>query len=218
MLIIPSILTDSVEVVQSQLDRLKQETVLSRVQIDIVDSEFAPEITITPIDLASVDLHEFEIDIHLMTNDPINDVVECSEVKGIKTIIAQVEHMSSQKEFIDHVESYKISAGLSLDIYTPVEAIEMMSLSKIKVVQLMSNEAGTQGQSFKTELVLPKIQHFMDIKNQNGYDFEILVDIGINPETIILVEGAGASGVAVGSFLWKSDNLAHVVEQLGGKK
>ena len=37
-----------------------------------------------------------------MTNDPINDVIECSQVPGIHEVIAQIEHMSSQAAFVDH--------------------------------------------------------------------------------------------------------------------
>lgn len=157
MIIVPSLLSDSLDLIQREIDKVATTTSLKRIQIDIIDPDFADEITIQPIDVLELDLHGFEIDVHLMTNDPINDVVECSQITGIKTIIAQIERMPSQKAYIEHVVSLGIQAGLSLDLHTPVEEIDPDLYSKTSVVQVMGNMAGRQGQSFAGKIVLSKI-------------------------------------------------------------
>src|SRR5260221_11264305 len=102
-LIIPSILSDSLSDIAHKLDRLHRETKLTRVQIDITDPDFVHELTVSPIDLVNLTTHDFQIDIHLMTNDPINDVIECSGIPSIHEIIARIEHMSPEEAFVDHV-------------------------------------------------------------------------------------------------------------------
>ncbi len=211
MLIIPTILTDQITLVQEQLDRIQKESNLTRVQIDVIDPEFTDNITISPIDLPQLDLHAFRIDIHLMTNDPINDLVECSQVPGVGTVISQVEHMSSQKAFIDQARGYNLKVGLSLDLTTPIEAIEPESWGAISTIQVMGIQAGAQGRPFAPE-TLKKIRTI----HGSHPSLELLVDGGVKPDNLGSIQAAGATGVTVGSFLWESDNLSNAIAKLMG--
>ncbi len=212
MIIVPSILSDSLEVVQTQIDRVFTETNLRRVQIDIVDPEYAEEITIHPIDLLEVNLRDVLVDFHLMTNDPINDVIECSQIKGAHTLIAQIEHMPDQKAFFEHVESLELHVGLSLDMYTPVEELNTTILNKLSIIQVMGNKAGQQGEPFVSSMAIPKIKQLVDIRQNTQSSFLIAVDIGMTPENAAICSAAGADMVTPGSFLWSSENLQSAVE------
>ncbi|MEP7166952.1 MAG: hypothetical protein ABI758_03175 [Candidatus Woesebacteria bacterium] len=212
MMIVPSILSDSLGVVQEQLDKVALETKLRRVQVDIIDPEFADEITIHPIDLPTLDLKGLQIDIHLMTNDPINDVIECSQIPGITTIIAQIEHMASQVDFIEHVKSYSIAVGFSLDLHTDVEEIQENLFPQLDLIQVMGNKAGKQGESFLGEPILEKIRILMQIREKLSAHYLIAVDIGMSPDNAKLVEAAGADMVTPGSYLWSAPNLATAIE------
>jgi len=209
MLIIPALLSDQVPVLQSQLDRIQKESNLTRVQIDIVDPDFADNITISPIDITQLDLHAFQVDVHLMTNDPINDLVECSGVPGIHSVIAQVEHMGSQQAFLDQAKSYNLKAGLALDLTTPIEAIDEASWAQLSCIQVMGIKAGAQGQVFAPE-VLKKIRTLKATHSM----LEIIVDGGVKPDVFASIKEAGASAAAVGSFLWESQNLAEAIAKL----
>ena len=211
-MIVPSILSDSLDEVQTQIDLVATQTKLHRVQVDIIDAEFADEITITPIDLLHIDLKGLEIDIHLMTNDPINDVVECSQIPGIKTIIAQIEHMDSQKAFLEHVKSFGIGAGLSLDLYTTPEELDPTVLAHLSVMQVMGNRAGKQGQHFAGEQVLEKIKTIAAARTALHADYLIAVDIGMTPENAKLCFDAGADMVTPGSYLWTAPDLTAAIE------
>ncbi len=212
MMIIPSILSDSLEVVADQLRRVRTETTLSRVQVDIVDPEFSEELTIHPIDLLDIDTHSLELDFHLMTNDPIQDVVECSQVPGVHAIIAQIERMQSQRDFIEHVLSYGIQPGISLDLYTDPEELDRDLLEKIVYIQVMGNKAGKQGQSFAGKTVLDTIATIKNLREETHSTFQIIVDIGMNPENAALVENAGAQIVTPGSYLWTAPDLQRAIE------
>lgn len=215
-MIIPAILSDSLETIQAQIDRVKDESNLERVQIDIIDPDFTDNITVSPIDLLEIDLKGLKVDIHLMTVEPINDVIECQQIKGIHAIIAQVEKMGSQMDFVEHVRSYVIQAGLSLDLYTPVEAIEEYVFPKLSVVQVMGNKAGHQQEKFAGEPVLQKIRELASLRKQKNYTFSLTVDIGIVPETAQMCLQAGADELSSGSYLWNSTNIQSAVSQLLG--
>lgn len=214
MNIIPAILSDSLSEVELQLHRIATETNLKRVQIDIVDGEFADNITVTPIDLISIDTKSISIDIHLMTNEPSNDVVECSQVPGISLIIGQVEHMGSQKDFIEHVKSFHLKAGLSLDRYTPIESLDIEQLKQLDCIQVMGIAAGEQGRAFGGEPIFQKIEKLSSLVTSLGLKSEILVDGGIKPDTAKGCIRAGATGIVVGSYLWNSSNLQTELDQL----
>jgi ribulose-phosphate 3-epimerase len=210
-MIIPSILTDSLEIVQEQITKT-QSIGLHRVQIDIIDPEFAEELTIHPIDLLDIDLQGVEVDIHLMTNDPSKDVVECSQIPGIKTIIAQIERMPSQKDYLEHVDSFHIGTGFSLDLYTDVEELEEVALKGASIIQVMGNKAGKQGQAFAGAPILEKISQLHKLREKHGYTYQIAVDIGMTPENATACKQVGADLFTPGSYLWTAPNLQRAIE------
>lgn len=216
MTIYPAILTESVPDLQQSVDRLAPitEEVLA-IQVDVIDGEYADNLTISPIDLIGVKFYEIPVDFHLMVNDPINYVYECKQVEGARGVIAQIERMSSQKEFIQEVLEFNLLPGLSLDLYTPIESIERESWEKIRFVQVMGNRAGFSGQAFKGEQVLHKIKKIAAMKKKLDLpSLEIVVDIGMNPETIPSVTDNGATGVAVTSALWNSEDIVSRFHEL----
>ncbi len=196
------------------MDRVVRESKLSRVQVDIIDPLFADNLTIYPVDLIEVNLNGLTVDVHLMTNDPIDEVVECSHVPGIGTVIAQIERMESQNDFIHRVGEFGLKAGFSLDLHTPVDSIEENCFEKLAVVQVMGNKAGEQGEEFAGEKVLAKIRELKKIKDEQKLPFAIAVDIGINPETAKLCREAGADELVTGSYLWDSANLSTAIAAL----
>jgi ribulose-phosphate 3-epimerase len=215
ILIIPTILSDSLSDIQQKLDRLHAETKLTRVQIDITDPDFIHELTVSPIDLTELTTYDLQIDIHLMTNDPINDVIECSQVPGIHEVIAQIEHMSSEEAFIDHVKSFDLKVGLSLDYTTPVESIDRSLIHRVDTLQVVDVQEGAQGRSFGGAVVIQEIQDVRSLIDVAGQSkIECMVDGGITEETARECLAAGADVLVVGSFLWKSHDLASAIAKL----
>lgn len=215
MNIYPSILTDSVSVLQEQLDKVSSISSIETVQIDIIDGEFADDLTLSPIDLIGTDFGDITLDFHLMVNEPVDYVFECKQIENVRSVIGQIERMTSQKEFIDEALELNILPGLSLDLYTPVESIHPENWDKLRIVQIMGNKAGIQGQEFNAQIALSKVKQLVEIKKSLDLrNLEIIVDIGVNDTTIEQILKAGASGVVVGSFLWKSDNIEAQVQKL----
>src|SRR3989339_1317001 len=215
MTIYPSILTDSLAEAQEQLDKLHAQTqnAIKVVQFDIVDGIFADNITFDPIDILELHTYDFRADIHLMTVDPINDVIECSALPFVRAIIGQVEKMPSQQAFIDIVKAQQQLVGLSLDLYTPLSAIEDDIWQQLDLVQIMTIPAGFQGQIFQA-IGLEKVREVKEILKNKDLGLEIIVDGGVKLENVALVQDTGADAITVGSYLWKANNFSEALQQL----
>lgn len=200
-MIIPGILTDSLEAVQHQLDVLAElKPQPDSVQIDILDGEFADELTIETAALRELDRHNLTLDVHLMTVEPAYFLEELVGTSGVGAVIGQVERMSSQREFLESVRQNGWRAGLSLNLYTPLEAVEPEIWELVDILQVMGGAAGAQGQPFH-QSALATIKEADQWRRELGLDYRIMVDIGQNPDTIPLSRAAGADDFIVGSFL-----------------
>lgn len=203
--VVPAILRTELSQVETDLQALSQlEPRPELVQIDILDGEYAPELSIEPNVLQNTMLPDFQLDLHFMTLEPIDYVSELLGLEQVRTIIGQVERMSSQSEFIEEVQQSHFFPGFSLNLFTPFEAIDPGLLNLTQVVQVMGGQAGTQGQTFH-ESALAVIREAVEYKRELGLEYEIVVDIGMNPQTIPAVLEAGADRVVVGSYLQQPD-------------
>lgn len=216
MQIYPALLTDSLELFQKQVFMAGVLTDVTTVQIDIIDGRFADNLTITPADLPEVEFAELQCDFHLLTEEPMDLVFEMIEHKAylpIRAVIGQVERMSNQQFFLEEVEQNEWVPGLSLDIFTPLEAIEEGSWWYLKVVQLMAIEAGFQGQEFNP-LVIKKLAELKTYVESHDLEVEIIIDGAMNEKTAPLVAAAGADSIAVGSALWNATDKEALLKSL----
>lgn len=223
--IYPALLSDQLADLQSQILKIidmdtdggsgsNSSHVDRVVQIDIIDGKFADNLTCTPTDLLGFNFGELKIDFHLMTEDPMDYVHELIDVKSVlpvRAVIGQVERMTSQAYFLEEVRQQQWLPGLSLDLFTPVEAIDEDSWESLKVVQVMGVAAGFQGQRLQTS-ALQVIVELRPLCTQHGV--ELIVDGGINLETVSAVIRAGADSVAVGSSLWQSADISDTIIKL----
>lgn len=207
--ILPSILTEDMTEAASQL-QLAAQAGLQTVQIDIIDGFYADNLTLTPADYAFLDFDQLNADFHLMVEEPMDYVYELIDFKAqlpIRVVIAQIEKMSSQENYVKLVRDQGWQVGLSLDLYTPLDSIDEEVLSKLDVIQVMSVEAGQQGQKF-SEHIWSLIDQVVEYRAKNQFDFQIIVDGGINVVKMKKLKKLGVDSVAIGSALWQSDDFA----------
>jgi len=219
MNIYPTILTDSLIELSQQLQICTSLTNVEVVQIDIIDGFFANDITVTPSDLVGMDFADLKCDLHLMVDEPMDFVLEAEDNKHqlpIRTIIAQLEHMSSQAAFIEEVRAHQWQVGLSLDIDTPLESIDEASWSELKILQLMGNRAGEQGQALDKR-IFDKIREAKQMilqKKDREQTIEIVIDAGVRLDNAGRLVKAGADSLAVGSLLWQATDQNQVIADL----
>jgi ribulose-phosphate 3-epimerase len=216
MNIYPAILTGDPQVVAQQVLLAQSSPDIQAVQLDIIDGIYRDVFTVTPSDLVGIDWGSVKLDLHLMVNEPIDYVHEAIEFRRelpIRAIVAQVERMSSQAEYLEEVKRHDWLAGLSLDYYTPLEAIDEESWEYLDVIQVMGNESGYQGR----QLQLGALELVREVKQaalERDKVIEIMVDVGVKEQTIGQIAQAGATGAAAGSVLWKADDFAKKVSEL----
>lgn len=198
--IIPSILTNDIREIEEKLGWA--ERLVKRVQIDIVDGQFAANRTLDPAFLEGIDTN-LDLDFHLMTKEPI-DWVERAFRGGAERIIGQIEQMTDQVEFIGKIVELGLSIGLAVDIDTDISVLEPSILNNLDVVLLMSVKAGFGGQKFDKR-VIDKIKKLDEIRVRDDTPFKICVDGGITEGNIKEVVSAGADEVAVGIRIFDGD-------------
>jgi ribulose-phosphate 3-epimerase len=213
MKLYPAILSDSMPTVIEQLESVKASEHIERVHVDIIDGQFIDNVTITPMDLTVAEFDQLKLDLHLMTEEPMDVVFECEAIREylpIQRIIGQVERMSHQEDFIHEVQRNGWQVGLGLDIYTPLEAVDESSWQDIDTLLLMGIEAGHQEQIFNVQ-VLQKIKELHEMKLNKKID--VIVDGGVKLSNIVRILQSGVQEVAVGSALWKSNEPVKMIEE-----
>lgn len=214
----PSILTDTLNELQHQLILVKDVPGIEVFQIDIVDGHFADNLTLGPAALIEADFGQEKIDLHLMVEEPLDYVFETIEVQDVlpvRAVIAQVERMSHQAPLLEEIKKHEWLAGLSLDLFTPLEAIEASAWAELDIVQLMSIEAGFQGQEFHSS-VFPKLAELLqELERRQLRDkIEIIIDGGVKPENLEAIYQAGADSVTVGSAFWLAEDGEAVAREM----
>lgn len=211
MQIYPSILTNSLELAQKQLDLVSGN--VATVQIDIIDGVYAPTKTITIQDAVQLHSDTLTYDFHLQTVNPVQFLDTWISSAQTRAIYGQIEQMSSQQQFLQRVHALDIKAGLSVDLLTPVSLIDMNALKHLDVLQIMSIYAGTQGDVFQDGAV-EKIREARALIDTHHLDCELIVDGGITPETWKQCKQIGADSASVGSFLWKAESIQTALSAL----
>jgi pentose-5-phosphate-3-epimerase len=194
----PRILTDSITKLQEQVSAAASTGDTAIVHIDIIDGYFADNVTITPLDLTQIDFGDLQIDLHLIVEEPmdfVHEIIGVEEYLPIRGIIAQVERMSFQEEFLQEVRKHRWKAGLSLDLYTPVSAVDASSWDNLDIIQLMTAEAGTEMQTFNKNA----LEKITTIRGKTIERLEVLFDGGITQEHIQLIENKDGDSVTVDS-------------------
>lgn len=209
-MIIPTILESSVSALMEKVKKVKSRT--DRIQIDIVDGVFADVLTVSPTDVLDVDFGKLAVDLHLMTEEPVNFLDECADLHTRVTrlrVIGQIERMSNQGNFIDEAHNLNCSAGLALALYTPLSSVRPKVLLDIDCLLLLGVKTGFSGEHFNHSI----IDKIKDLRNKWPHG-DIIIDGGEDPTHIQMCKKAGASSFAVNSFLWQHDNITVALKQL----
>ncbi len=209
-----NVLTGNLELARKQIELAKESNLLEAIQIDIVDGIFADNHTFTPQDLIDIDFGDLQIDFHLMTEEPMDYVWEleeyCKELP-IRSVFGQIEKMSYQSAFLEEVKKQDWKAGLALDLYTPIEAIDVDSWDWMDAVLLLGVEAGASGQA-QNVFLFEKIKAARE-KILKGEPMRIFVDGGVNKNNVAKLQANGVDSVTVNSAFNNADDYKKAVEE-----
>ena len=186
---------------------------VDRIQWDVMDGQFVPNLTFGPDVIASVrDLVNVPFEAHLMVNTPelmLDRYVEA----GCEMLIVHVESTTHLHRTLAAVADLGAQAAVALNPATPIDAVTHV-LDLVEMVLVMTVNPGFGGQAYLATME-PKITALRALIDESGHEVDIEVDGGIGPLTIAGAAAAGANVLVAGSSLFADpQGLEHAVGDL----
>jgi ribulose-phosphate 3-epimerase len=171
-----------------------------RIQVDVMDGHFVPNITMGPMVVEAVRrCTKLTLEAHLMITNP-QDYIETFAQAGADVIIVHQEVCPHLHRVIQQIKATGKQAGVALNPSTPVFLLQDI-LSLLDMVLIMTVNPGFGGQDFIPE-TLPKISTLHQMIKHRGLNCDIEVDGGISEKTAPQVVQAGANLLVAGSAVY----------------
>lgn len=186
---------------------------VDRIQWDIMDGRFVPNITVGPDVVAAVrSLVDVPFEAHLMVEAPDHMLGRWVDA-GCELLIVHAESTTHLHRSLGAVRDLGAGAAVALNPSTPIDAVRHV-LDLVDMVLVMTVNPGFGGQTYISSME-PKLRALRQLVIDEGLDVDIEVDGGINAKTIAGAAGAGANVLVSGSALFRYENgLAHGVDDL----
>jgi ribulose-phosphate 3-epimerase len=184
-----------------------------RIQVDVMDGHFVPNITMGPMVVEAVRrCTRLPLEAHLMITNP-QEYIEDFAKAGADVIIVHQEVCPHLHRVIQQIRATGKIAAVALNPSTPIVLLENI-LSLIDMVLIMTVNPGFGGQEFIPEM-LPKIAHLRQVITERGLHCDIEVDGGVHEATAPLVVKAGANLLVAGSAVYNSrESVAQAIARL----
>lgn len=192
-----------------------EEAGVDRIQWDVMDGQFVPNLTFGPDVIAAARRHcTVPFEAHLMVLTP--DVMAANYVQaGCSRLIVHAEACPHLHRTLDNIRSLGATAGVALNPHTPADVVSHV-LDLVDMVLVMTVNPGFGGQSYIATME-PKIREVRRMIDGAGLSdaVDLEVDGGIGTATVAGAAGAGANVLVAGSALYRDpDGLAHAVSNL----
>jgi len=175
-----------------------------RIQIDVMDGRFVPNITVGPLVVEAVRrATTLPLEAHLMIVEPeryLDDVAAA----GADLIIVHQEVSPHLHRTIQRIKQLGKKAGVAINPATPLVVLQEV-LDDIDQVLCMTVNPGFGGQTFIASM-LPKIERLRGMITQHGASCDLEVDGGIGSDTIGDVARAGANVFVAGTSIYGDEN------------
>jgi ribulose-phosphate 3-epimerase len=184
-----------------------------RIQVDVMDGHFVPNITMGPMVVEAVRrCTRLPLEAHLMITNPERYIEDFAKA-GADVIIVHQEVCPHLHRVIQQIRIAGKMAAVALNPATPVFLLENI-LSLIDMVLIMTVNPGFGGQEFIPE-TLPKIVRLRQMITERGLHCDIEVDGGIHEATAPLVVKAGANLLVAGSAVYnQQESVAQAIARL----
>jgi ribulose-phosphate 3-epimerase len=210
--IVPSILSADFARLGEQV-REAEEAGADRIQVDVMDGHFVPNISVGLPVIKSMRPHtKLPIEAHLMIERPERYISDFAKA-GADYIIVHVEATTHLHRAIQQIRAEGKKPGVALNPSTSLVTLDEI-LEYIDMVIVMTVNPGFGGQEF-IHSMLPKIRRLRATTEERGLAVDIEVDGGIHEETAPLVVEAGANLLVAGSAVYGTpDGVAAAIERL----
>lgn len=183
------------------------------IHVDVMDGAFVPNISFGAGVMKSLNnVATIPYDVHLMIEDP-DRYIEDFVTPNTEFITVHQEACRHLDRTIQHIHSTGVKAGVALNPATPIVMVEDV-LDKVDMILIMSVNPGLGGQKFIPR-ALDKIRRLDEIRKENGYDFVIEVDGGVNLQNCDELKSVGTDILVAGSAVFKAESRKEAIAVLG---
>lgn len=177
------------------------------IHVDVMDGHFVPNLTFGPDAMAALRAYSDKpFDVHLMTA-PADPLIPAFAEAGADILTVHPEAGPHLHRSLQRIRDLGKRAGVALNPATPVQAVAEV-LDTLDLILVMSVNPGFGGQAF-----LPgaegKLARLREMIDASGFDIDLAVDGGINPETAPRAVAAGADLLVAGSAAFKGGSGAY---------
>jgi ribulose-phosphate 3-epimerase len=186
---------------------------VDRVQIDVMDGRFVPNITFGTLAVESLRMKtRLLLEAHLMVEPP-EDFIEEFARAGADTLIVHQEATPHLHRAIQQIHALGKKAGVAINPATPALMVsEVMTM--VELILVMTVNPGFGGQEFIPE-TLPKIRQIRNVIRQRNLKCELEVDGGIHVATAPQAVEAGADVLVAGSAVFGApEGVAEALRKL----
>lgn len=184
-----------------------------RIQIDVMDGHFVPNITMGPMVVEAVRrCTSLPLEAHLMITNP-EQYIEDFAKAGADVIIVHQEVAPHLHRLIQQIRGAGKRPAVALNPSTPVFLLEDV-LSLLDMVLVMTVNPGFGGQEFIPE-TLPKIARVRQMITERNLRCDVEVDGGIHEGTVQQAVEAGANLLVAGSAVYNQhESVAQAIQRL----
>lgn len=209
--IVPSVLPANFADLGEECRRLG-EAGADRIQWDVMDANFVPNLTFGPDLIAACRPYtDVRFEAHLMVDDP-NLMAKQYIDAGCDLLIVHAETTKHLHRTLANIADLGGNAAVALNPSTPIDQLDHV-LELIEMVLIMTVNPGFGGQKY-IKAMEPKIAAMRAKLDEGGYDIDIEVDGGISADTIAGAVSAGANVLISGSSLFSYPTLTEGVDTL----
>ena len=210
--IVPSVLPADFSRLGAEVAAL-EEAGVDRIQWDVMDGRFVPNLTFGPDVIAACRAHAAVVfEAHLMVEDP-DELAPRYVEAGCEILIVHAEACLHLHRTLGRIAELGATAGVALNPATPADAVRHV-LDLVGIVLVMTVNPGFGGQSYIATME-PKIATIREWIVEGGHDVDLEVDGGIGPATAAGAAAAGANVLVAGSALFRDPaGLEHAVEEI----
>ena len=186
---------------------------VDRIQWDVMDGNFVPNLTFGPDVIAAVRPHvSVPFEAHLMVNNP-DELLPRYVEAGCEWLLIHLESTVHLHRTLTRVAECGGRAAVALNPSTPAEAVRNV-LDLVDMVLVMTVNPGFGGQAYIASME-PKVAQVATMIAATGRHIDLQVDGGINSSTVAGAAAAGANILVAGSALYKdAEGLEHAVADL----
>ncbi len=179
--------------------------------IDVMDGMFVPNISIgVPVVKSIRKITDLVLDVHLMIVKPERYIDAFAEA-GADIINIHYEATENCVPVLKKIKDLGKKSAVTIKPNTSYKAVLPLA-EYVDMFLVMSVEPGFGGQSF-IESTLENVEGLAEYKANNGLNYDIEIDGGINLNNLNRPLDAGANVIVAGSAIFGKDDTAHRIQQ-----